>query len=168
MPSMDTQKILFVCLGNICRSPAAEGIMNALVQQRASSGDKILCDSAGIGDWNITGDPPDPRMTRHARQRGYPLSGRARQFDPTGDFHEFDYIVTMDAKIDAHVRTLAPDAEQASKIHPMADFCRKIAVKEVPDPYYGGADGFEEVLNILEDACSGLLAHLAGSKKRVR
>nr|VFJ47284.1 MAG: protein tyrosine phosphatase [Candidatus Kentron sp. DK] len=151
------KKILFVCLGNICRSPAAEGIMNALIEKNHRKGD-MVCDSAGVTDWNV-GSPPDARMTDHARRRGYRLAGAARQFDPATDFHRFDYIVTMDKKNLADVRALARNSEERSRIHPMTEFCRKFLTEEVPDPYYGGENGFEMVLDILEDACAGLLKH---------
>ncbi|NNJ85422.1 MAG: low molecular weight phosphotyrosine protein phosphatase [Gammaproteobacteria bacterium] len=153
------RKILFVCLGNICRSPAAEGIMNTLIKQNRL-GNNIACDSAGVTDWNV-GSSPDSRMKYHAGQRGYRLSGSARQFNPTVDFHAFDYIITMDTKVDADIRALTPNADDLSKVHPMTDFCREISANEVPDPYYGTTDGFERVLDILEDACAGLIEHVA-------
>nr|VFJ93045.1 MAG: protein-tyrosine phosphatase [Candidatus Kentron sp. LFY] len=158
-------KVLFVCLGNICRSKAAQGIMTSLIE-RNRLGNKMVCDSAGIIDANV-GAPPDSRMKHHAGARGVELFGVARQFDPATDFDEFDYIVTMDEHNHAHIRALARfTPEYLSKLHEMVDFCRKIDAREVPDPYYGGEDGFEKVLDILEDACSGFLEHL--SRKSVR
>lgn len=121
---------------------------------------RIICDSAGIIDANV-GLPPDARMSRHAALRGIELFGVARQFDPATDFDEFDHIVTMDEENHAHIRALAHfTPEYLSKLHKMTDFCRKTNAREVPDPYYGGEDGFEEALDILEDACSGFLEYL--------
>nr|VFK52254.1 MAG: protein-tyrosine phosphatase [Candidatus Kentron sp. TUN]VFK52453.1 MAG: protein-tyrosine phosphatase [Candidatus Kentron sp. TUN] len=152
-------KILFVCWGNICRSKAAQGIMTTIIE-RNDLGNRIVCDSAGVIDVNV-GSPPDSRMQRHARQRGYALSGVARQFDSSIDFEEFDYIVTMDEENHADIRALSYlTPEYLSKLHKMVSFCRKTDAKEVPDPYYGGEDGFERVLDILEDACSGFLEDL--------
>nr|VFJ64544.1 MAG: protein tyrosine phosphatase [Candidatus Kentron sp. FW] len=150
-------KILFVCLGNICRSPAAEGIMKSLIAKH-HPGSGIDCDSAGTTDYNI-GSPPNATMKSHAQQRGYRLSGASRQFHPE-DFHRFDYIVTMDRSVDADIRSLTRDSRSLAKIHNITDFCRAIDAREVPDPYHGPAAGFERALDILEDACLGLLKHL--------
>nr|VFJ77514.1 MAG: protein-tyrosine phosphatase [Candidatus Kentron sp. FM]VFK20300.1 MAG: protein-tyrosine phosphatase [Candidatus Kentron sp. FM] len=151
-------KILFVCLGNICRSPAAEEIMRSLAGQHHLA-EKIICDSAGIIDLQV-GLPPDSRMQYHARQRGYRLSGVARQFDPAVDFDRFDYIVTMDKMVESDIRSLTADAGHLSSIHAMADFCRTIHAREVPDPYRGTGDDFERALDILEDACLGFFEYI--------
>nr|VFK09469.1 MAG: protein-tyrosine phosphatase [Candidatus Kentron sp. LPFa] len=132
--------------------------------QRDHLENSIVCDSAGIIDANV-GAPPNARMRRHAERRGYQLFGTARQFDPATDFEEFDYIVTMDEENHAGLRALArSNPKYLSKLHKMTEFCRQTHVKEVPDPYYGGECGFREALDILEDACSGFLQHLARSR----
>lgn len=147
-------KILFVCQGNICRSPAAQGIFEHLVAQAGCSKDFIV-DSAGTIGYHA-GDLPDPRMRAHAARRGYELRHHARQIR-TRDFGIFDLILTMDDYNYESVRDLAPDIDSQAKVKPMTDYCRNHVVDCVPDPYYGGASGFENVLDILEDACAGLL-----------
>lgn len=152
-----TVKLLFVCLGNICRSPSAEGIMNHLIQQ-AGLGEQIICDSAGTSGYHIC-EPPDPRMTAAARKQGISLTGHSRKVEPA-DFERFDLILVMDR--DNH-RTLL-ERERTGKFHHkvrlMCDFCTRSPQTEVPDPYYGGADGFDQVIDLLLDACSGLLTHV--------
>lgn len=150
-------RLLFVCLGNICRSPAAEGIMQDLVN-KAGLQDKIQCDSAGTSNFHI-GDPPDARMVMTARQRGLHLNGRARQFH-SADFEQFDLILAMDRENYHDILLLDPEAKYRDKVRLICDFCRHHTAKEVPDPYYGGRQGFEKVLDLLTDACEGLLAHL--------
>ena len=148
------KKILFVCLGNICRSPAAEGVFRKLATE---AGLKAACDSAGTGDWHI-GRPPDLRMQAAARRRGVDLSSlRARQIE-FSDYYEFDYIVVMDMSNQADVLAAAP-ANRLSDIRLLLDFGQG-KIREVPDPYYGSADGFEHVLDLLEEACAGLVSHL--------
>ncbi|MGB8699192.1 MAG: low molecular weight protein-tyrosine-phosphatase [Thermosynechococcaceae cyanobacterium] len=150
-------KLLFVCLGNICRSPSAEGMMNHLIAQAGLS-DRIECDSAGTSSYHI-GEPPDARMTAAAAKNGIPLKGRARQFEPE-DFEQFDLILVMDQ--DNYQALLARDrtGQYGAKIRLMCDYCQKFPDKEVPDPYYGGADGFQYVIDLLLDACNGLLQDL--------
>jgi protein-tyrosine phosphatase len=149
---MKERRILFVCTGNICRSPTAEGVLRHLA--RAQSID-LHVESAGIGDWHI-GQPPDQRSLHHARSRGYDLSAqRARQVRPR-DFEEFDMILAMDR---GHLRALqqmAPPRHHA-KIRLFA------ADRDVPDPYYGGADGFEQVLDLVEAQCRRLIEELRQS-----
>jgi protein-tyrosine phosphatase len=147
-------KLLFVCLGNICRSPAAESIMNHLIQQRGLVG-QVVCDSAGTSNYHI-GNPPDRRMTAAATQRGITLEGRARQFTPA-DFETFDLILAMDRDNFADIAYLDPTGRYKDKLHLMCDFCTQFLLKEVPDPYYGGTEGFTQVLDLLTDACTGLL-----------
>ena len=150
-----TTKLLFVCLGNICRSPAAEGVMRRLVQLNGLDA-QIECDSAGTYGGHA-GELPDARMRRAAAARGYDLQHRARQFR-TEDFDRHDIILTMDDSNYERVHRLAPSVEAAQKIYRMTDFCRVHPnATHVPDPYYEGAEGFEKVLDLLEDACSGLL-----------
>lgn len=151
-------KVLFVCLGNICRSPAAEAVLKALVGQAGLS-NVVTVDSCGTGDWHI-GHLPDPRMRAHGAKRGYDLRSRARQLDPAKDFEEFDLILTMDDKNYADVIRLAPDGHAKAKVKNMCAYLSTRDEKEVPDPYFGEAEGFEVVLDILEEACRSLLDEL--------
>lgn len=148
------RRILFVCLGNICRSPAAQGVLQAIVDARGLS-DSWLIDSAGTGDYH-TGDLPDRRMRVHAQRRGYSLTHRARQVREA-DFDRFDLIIPMDASNERHLRRMAPTPEAEVKVVPMAVWT-DIATRydHVPDPYYEGAEGFELVLDLLENACANL------------
>jgi protein-tyrosine phosphatase len=155
--------VLFVCLGNICRSPAAEAVFVAEVQKQ-NLAPYYTVDSAGIGGWH-SGELPDARMRAHAVQRGYCLESRARQVC-LADFDTFDLIVGMDDSNIADLRRLALTQEQMQKIVRMTDFCTFFPNDHVPDPYYGGADGFELVLDLLQDACKGLLLRL--EKKRLQ
>ena len=154
----DKIKILFVCLGNICRSPAAEGVMKAVVESAGDSG-RFEIDSAGTGNYHI-GDLPDRRMRIHAQRRGYNLTHICRQVRPS-DFEEFDLIVAMDASNRRNLQLGAPTPEAEEKIIMMADFA-DLATKydHIPDPYYEGAEGFELVLDLLESACDNLYQQL--------
>ena len=151
------KKILFVCLGNICRSSSAEEIMRTLVKQ-AGLEQEIEMDSAGILNYH-QGELPDSRMRMHAARRGYELTHRSRPVC-TDDFFEFDWLIGMDDRNIQDLKDRAPSPEAEKKICRMTDFCRVKQVDYVPDPYYGGAQGFENVLDILEDACSGLLEEI--------
>lgn len=153
-------KVLFVCLGNICRSPAADGIMHAVVDAHGDS-DRWFIDSAGTGAWH-TGQLPDQRMRVHARRRGYELTHRARQVRES-DFDDFDLIVAMDSSNMANLRRLAPTPEAEAKIVPMIKFVKGLSTRydHIPDPYYEGAEGFELVLDLLEDGCENLYSALA-------
>jgi len=147
-------RVLFVCLGNICRSPTAEGVFRGLI---ASEGldDQITIDSAGTGSWHI-GDPPDPRSQAAARARGYDLSQqRARQV-ADADFDHFDYVVGMDKRNHADLSMMAGPARR-ERVHLFLDFAPKTDMTEVPDPYYGDGDGFNHVLDLVEAASRGLL-----------
>jgi protein-tyrosine phosphatase len=154
-------KLLFVCLGNICRSPSAENIMNHLLKQRGLEG-KISCDSAGTSSYHI-GSPPDARMRQAASKRGITLTGRARQFE-VSDFEEFDLILAMDR--DNYRAILACDRQgkYQDKVKLMCDYATNYPDQEVPDPYYGGAEGFNYVIDLLLDACQGLLDDLLNSQ----
>jgi protein-tyrosine phosphatase len=146
---MKKRSVLFVCTGNICRSPTAEGVLRHLAKEE---GIELHIQSAGIGDWHV-GHPPDERAQRHARTRGYDLSAlRARQVRPS-DFDEFDLILAMDR---GHLRSLERMAppEQRHKIRLF------VAGGDVPDPYYGGPEGFERVLDLVEATCRDLLQDL--------
>lgn len=151
------KKILFVCLGNICRSSSAEGIMLRLLEQ-AGMENEVKVDSAGILSYH-QGELPDARMRMHAARRGYNLVHRSRPVR-TEDFYDFDMIIGMDDRNIDDLRELAPSPEEEKKIYRMCDFSVKKVVDYVPDPYYGGDSGFENVLDILEDACGGLLEML--------
>lgn len=160
---MDKKNILFVCMGNICRSPAAEGIMKSLVEKEGLK-EKVFIDSAGTIGYHA-GDTPDPRMVKHAAKRGYNLNSFARKFDLKNDFNKFDYIVTMDDDNYLDIKSLDFRGKYSDKIHKMVEFSRNIKAGEVPDPYYSGSEGFEKVLDILEDACGGLLEKIKNELK---
>ena len=147
--------VLFICLGNICRSPAAQAVMQRMVDERGLT-DRFFIDSAGIGGWHI-GDLPDKRMRVHARPRGYELTHRARKVN-SADFEDFDLIVGMDAGNVDDLRSLAATIEQERKVVMMGDYIRQYPNYDyVPDPYYEGSEGFELVLDLLEDSCDNLL-----------
>lgn len=153
-------KILFVCLGNICRSPAAENIMNHLIDQ-ANLSEHIICDSAGTAGYHI-GSPPDRRMAvAAARALGIKLRGQARQFKKS-DFQSFDWILAMDRENYQDILSLNSDGQYRDKVLLICDFCSRHNTKEVPDPYYGGSEGFNQVIELLLDACDGLLQHVRG------
>ncbi|MBW4481099.1 MAG: low molecular weight phosphotyrosine protein phosphatase [Tildeniella torsiva UHER 1998/13D] len=153
-----TTRLLFVCLGNICRSPSAENIMNHLIEQRQLGG-RVVCDSAGTAGYHV-GSAPDRRMTQAAKTYDIDLVGRARQFDPA-DFDRFDYILAMDRQNYRDIVALDPTGQHRDKVRLMCDFCRTHPDKDVPDPYYGGPEGFTYVIDLLLDACEGLLDHLS-------
>ena len=155
-----TQKLLFVCLGNICRSPAAEGVFLHLLKQRGLS-ERFVVDSAGTGGWHV-GNPADRRMQAAANRRGIDLPSRARQIC-LDDFSSFDLVLTMDDDNLAALRGLAQEAGAGATatITPMLHYARNFSETEVPDPYYGGEAGFEHVLDLLEDACANLLDELS-------
>lgn len=154
---MKPYKVLFVCLGNICRSPTAEGVMRQVV---AAAGwqDRVEIDSAGTGGWHA-GELPDKRMRQHASKRGFALTSRARQVR-AADFEEFDLIVAMDRKnrrdLQDFVRTTTPRA----RVRLFCEFVRDRPETDVPDPYYGGPDGFETVLDLVENGCQGILQEI--------
>jgi protein-tyrosine phosphatase len=151
-------EILFVCLGNICRSPAAEEIFRTRVAHAGLS-DLICCDSAGTYSGHV-GDLPDSRMRRAAAARGYDLTHRARTVCEA-DFERMDRIVVMDDNNYETVHRMAPSRAMAHKIYRMVEFCRHSPQwSYVPDPYYEGHEGFELVLDLLEDACEGLLSDI--------
>ncbi|MDJ0510940.1 MAG: low molecular weight protein-tyrosine-phosphatase [Crocosphaera sp.] len=147
-------KLLFVCLGNICRSPSAENIMNYLIQQKGLDG-QIICDSAGTSSYHI-GASPDRRMRAAAARRGITLVGEARQFD-VSDFEKFDLILAMDRSNYQDILRLDRDNLYREKVRLMCDYASQYQDKEVPDPYYGGEAGFDHVIDLLLDACEGLL-----------
>ena len=149
------KRILFVCMGNICRSPAAEGVMQHLVN-KSGLNDLIYIDSAGTIGYH-TGEPADRRMRQHAKKRGIDLLSRSRKFDDASDFDDFDYILLMDDNNLQDISSRAQYARYKEKVFMMIDFCKARNDKDVPDPYYGGDAGFELVLDIIQDASVGLL-----------
>ena len=154
----DKYKILFVCLGNICRSPAAQGIMQSLIDEKNLQ-DKYFIDSAGLYGGHA-GELPDYRMRIHASRRGLNLTHPSRPVSAL-DFQEFDLIVAMDDSNYTRLKSLAPTLEDENKIVKMIDFVKGFPqYHSVPDPYYEGAEGFEIVLDLLEDGCNNLLNNL--------
>lgn len=150
-------RVLMVCMGNICRSPTAHGVLQKRLDD-AGLAQRVQVDSAGTHGYHV-GAPPDARAQAHAARRGYDLSAqRARQLTAR-DFDDFDLVLVMDAANERAARALCPPAARG-KLRRLTDFCTRHAEREVPDPYYGGEAGFEHVLDLIEDACDGLLARL--------
>ena len=154
---MKIYAVLFVCMGNICRSPTADGVFRAKLKQLGLQ-NKVQVDSAGTHNYHPD-SPPDARSQMLAARRGYDLSElRARQIRDA-DFEHFDLILAMDWDNLALLQDLCPP-EYYSKVRRLTEFCQQLDSPVVPDPYYGGDAGFEEVLDLVEDACNGLLLHL--------
>ena len=154
--------LLFICLGNICRSPAAEGITKKMLAERGLAG-RIAVDSAGIGGWHV-GQLPDSRMRRHGAAHGYNFDSRARQFS-AADFSRFSHIVVMDEENYKAITRMA-EADRR-KVMRMACFLRHHPGQtSIPDPYYGGESGFELVIELLEDACEGLIDHITNKTQQ--
>ena len=151
------RRILMVCMGNICRSPTAHGVLETMVAD-AGLAQHITVDSAGTHSYHV-GEPPDARAQQHAARRGYDLSAQRARHLVAQDFERFDLVLVMDAANESHARALCP-AGLHHRLRRLTDFCTTLQTREVPDPYYGGAAGFEQVLDIVEDACRGLLATL--------
>lgn len=153
------KRVLFVCLGNICRSPAADGIFSDLIRKNEWE-NRVSCDSCGTGDWHI-GDLPDSRMRAAGRRRGYRFTHRARQLCET-DYRDFDCIIAMDEQNRRDILERAPKEFDASKVVIFTQYCSEKFknLPGVPDPYWSGDDGFENVLDILEDGCARLLKSL--------
>lgn len=146
--------ILFVCLGNICRSPSGEGVFKSLVESEGLE-DKFFIDSAGTSAYHV-GEPADRRMRKHAERRSIRLTSRSRRFIRQ-DFDKFDYILAMDGSNYDDILSIDKTGENRAKVFMMTDFSSIYKNRDVPDPYYGGDDGFEEVLDLLEESCRGLL-----------
>ena len=153
-------RLLFVCMGNICRSPTAEGVMRHLLREEGLE-DEVTIDSAGTGAWHV-GNPPDRRATAAAAARGIVLEGAARQVRPS-DFDDYDLLLVADRENLADLRAIAPDEAASAKVRLLREFdpaSDGALDLDVPDPYYGGPDGFEDVLDLVEAACRGLLAEI--------
>ncbi len=150
--------VLFVCLGNICRSPLAEGVFKALVEEEGLA-DRFRIDSAGTGGWHV-GEAPDGRATVVAARNGVTLESRARQLTPE-DLREFDVVIAMDQDNLRHIERMAATAGGEARLHLLREFDpRSDDGVEVPDPYYGGPSGFENVFQMVRRSCEGLLTHL--------
>jgi protein-tyrosine phosphatase len=158
-PVRAVTRVLFVCLGNICRSPTAEGVMRALVAQ-AGLAESIELESAGTGSWHV-GSSPDSRAAAVARERGMPLGGLARQVNPE-DFQRFDLLVAMDRQNMRDLQRLAGGPDERAKVRLLREFDPASTGREldVPDPYYGAEGGFEEVFDLVQAACAGLIAQI--------
>ena len=149
------KKILFVCLGNICRSPSAEAVFNALIEKNRLE-NELSCDSAGTAAYHA-GDSADFRMKQFAQKRSYRLTSISRPVNPDSDFDRFDYLIGMDRQNVRDLKAMARNENDRKKIFLMTDFSSTGKYDSVPDPYYGGSAGFELVLDILEDASADLL-----------
>lgn len=150
-------KLLFVCLGNICRSPAAEGVMRRVIED-AGLTDRVHIDSAGTAGWH-TGKRADDRMRAAARSRGLDLTSLARQV-AEADLADFDLVLVMDRSNHTDIRSFDRPGQHLGKVRLFCEFCSVHEETEVPDPYYGGPEGFEKVLDLLEDGCTGVLQHI--------
>ena len=157
-----TYKLLFVCLGNICRSPSAENIMNHLIRE-ARLEHKIICDSAGTSSYHV-GASPDRRMKEAAAKIGLELQGSSRKLRLL-DLERFDLILAMDKENYQDILYLDREGKYEDKVRLMCDFATNHTDKEVPDPYYGGQDGFNYVIDLLLDACGGLLDYVINSEQ---
>lgn len=154
---MNKISVLFVCMGNICRPPTAQGVFESLVQAQGLA-ERILIDSAGTHAYHV-GNPPDQRSQAAARNRGVDLSKQRARKVSLPDFERFDYILAMDRANLEDLQQLAAQ-EQQERLHLFMRFASRWQVDEVPDPYYGGNSGFERVLDMVEDAAEGLLEHI--------
>lgn len=148
-------RILFICMGNICRSPAGAAILTYLAKDSLTS---VVVDSCGIGDWFV-GAPPDQRMVQACAWRGITLQGRAKRFQ-SEYFETFDYLLAVDQEVLAHLNRLSSDPQQRKKIFLATDFSTQYRGQGIPDPYYQAAFGFDQVIDMLEDSCQGLLLKL--------
>lgn len=152
---MSKIKILFVCLGNICRSPAAEAVMKSYITKEQLN-TQISCDSAGTANHH-EGEPADPRTVEHALRRGHIVDSISRPFNPKKDFDDFHMIIAMDNSNATHLKKMTSLKTHTDKIFMLTDFCSNKKYNEVPDPYYGGPEDFERVMDIIENACSDLI-----------
>lgn len=160
---MTKTKILFVCMGNICRSPSAEAVFKGIVKNSGVS-HNFEIDSAGTTGYHV-GQNADRRMLSHAIKRGFNLTSISRKFYPETDFDHFDYIIGMDDENMFDLKNIARNEGDLNKLYKMTDFSKEWDYSEVPDPYYGGDAGFELVLDLLEDSCKGLLEKITQNDK---
>lgn len=151
-------KVLFVCMGNICRSPMAEGVFRDLLE-KVGLEDKIYIDSAGTHSYHL-GAPPDIRSQQTTRRRGIDIKDIKARRVTTEDFTKFDYLLAMDKENYTHLLNACPQPECRPKIQLFLDYAPGIELEEVPDPYYGGLNGFEQIMDLVEEAAKGLLRHV--------
>jgi protein-tyrosine phosphatase len=159
---MTPQRILFVCLGNICRSPMAEGVFRRVVAEEGLA-DRFEIDSAGLGDWHI-GQAPDHRAQKAARTRGVDISGQSARQVVDEDFDRFDLLLVMDGANYSELKARAPH-EARAKVRRFLDFAPHAGTKDVPDPFFGGAEGFDHALDLIEAAARGLIASLMDEER---
>lgn len=162
---MKPTHVLMVCLGNICRSPTAQGVLEEKVRQRDLE-HLIVVDSAGTSGWHID-EPPDPRSCRAALTRGYDLRHQRGRQVTVADFHKFDYVLGMDRQNLAALKSLCP-ADYSGHLGLFLEFGRQKSYQEVPDPYHGGSEGFELVLDLIEDAAGELLERILAERPEMR
>jgi protein-tyrosine phosphatase len=160
-PGMVTHRVLFICLGNICRSPMAEGVFRRVVEEEGLM-DRFEIDSAGLGDWHV-GQAPDTRAQAAAKSRGIDISHQCARQVADEDFARFDLLLVMDRSNYAELKRRAP-ADGRAKIHHFLDFAPEVGTQDVPDPFFGGAAGFDHALDLIEEAAHGLLASLVGDE----
>ena len=156
-PKVPARRVLFVCMGNICRSPTAEGVFRKLLAERAPDLD-VLVDSAGTHDYHA-GDPPDPRAVRAAERRGIDITALRARAVTSQDFEHFELVLAMD-QLNRQVLIERAPPEYHSRIRLLLEFAPQLGRMDVPDPYYGGSTGFEYVLDLVEEAAAGVIEHL--------
>jgi len=160
---MAKHRLLFVCLGNICRSPMAEGVFRRVAEEEAVL-HLFEIDSAGLGDWHV-GQAPDTRAQAAARNRGIDISGQSARQVTGADYARFDLLLAMDSSNYEELTQLAPKPAR-HKVRRFLDFAPQVGTKDVPDPFFGGSDGFDHALDLIEDAARGLLADLLGDQTK--
>jgi low molecular weight protein-tyrosine phosphatase len=161
MSAMTTFRLLFICLGNICRSPMAEGVFRRVIEEEGLA-DRFEIDSAGLGDWHV-GQAPDDRAQAAAQSRGLDISGQSARQVQQEDFARFDLLLVMDRSNYGELKRRAPKAAHG-KIRYFLDYAPHVGTKDVPDPFFGGAEGFDHALDLIEEAAHGLVAALVGDE----
>jgi protein-tyrosine phosphatase len=161
MSAMTTHRLLFICLGNICRSPMAEGVFRRVIEEEGFA-DCFEIDSAGLGDWHV-GQAPDDRAQAASAGRGIDISGQSARQVEYEDFARYDLLLVMDRSNYAELKRRAPKAAHA-KIRYFLDYAPHVGTKDVPDPFFGGAEGFDHALDLIEEAAHGLVAALVGDE----
>jgi protein-tyrosine phosphatase len=161
MSAMTTFRLLFICLGNICRSPMAEGVFRRVIEEEGLA-DRFEIDSAGLGDWHV-GQAPDDRAQAAAQSRGLDISGQSARQVQQEDFARFDLLLVMDRSNYGELKRRAPKAAHG-KIRYFLDYAPHVGTKDVPDPFFGGAEGFDHALDLIEAAAHGLVAALVGDE----